>query len=97
MGFLKKWSTAITGGKKGINISHVMNNLDSLEEMLGKQRVLKFHRKQPHVLYHYCSSLATKLHAAYIGDGDSRALVWQKKQWLQMVTQFPMCQNIIMI
>ena len=43
MGFLKKWSTAITGGKKGIVTSHVMNNLDSLEEMLGKQRVLKFH------------------------------------------------------
>ena len=79
MGFLKKWSTAITGGKKGIVISHVMNNLDSLEEMLGKQRVLKFHRKQPHVLYHYCSSLATKLHAAYIGDGDSQGFSLAEK------------------
>jgi len=72
MGFFKKWSTAISGGKKGIVTSHVMNNLDSLEKMIGKQRVLKFHRNQPHVLYHYCSSVATKLHAAYIGDGDSQ-------------------------
>jgi len=72
MGFIKKWSTALTGGKKGIVTSHVMNSLDSLEKMLGKQRVLKFHRKQPYVLYHFCSSLATQLHAAYIGDANSQ-------------------------
>jgi len=72
MGFIKKWSTALTGGKKGIVTSHVMNSLDSLEKMLGKQRVLKFHRKQPYVLYHFCASLATRLHAAYIGDANSQ-------------------------
>ena len=72
MGFIKKWSTALTGGKKGIVTSHVMNSLDSLEKMLGKQRVSKFHRKQPYVLYHFCSSLATQLHAAYIGDANSQ-------------------------
>ncbi|MDB4821657.1 hypothetical protein OAH81_01290 [Candidatus Pseudothioglobus singularis] len=75
MGFLKKWSKALTGGKKGIVSGHVMNSLDSLEEMLGKQRVLRFHRKHPYVLYHFCSSLATKLHAAYIGDGNSQGFL----------------------
>ncbi|MGY9044329.1 MAG: hypothetical protein ACKVG3_10640 [Rhodobacterales bacterium] len=75
MGFFKKWSKAITGGKKGIVTSHVMNSLDSLEEMLGKQRVLKFHRKQPYVLYHFCSSLATQLHSAYIGDANSQGFL----------------------
>ena len=75
MGFLKKWSKAITGGKKGIVTSHVMNSLDSIEEMLGKQRVLRFHRKHPYVLYHFCSSLATQLHAAYIGDGNSQGFL----------------------
>ena len=72
MGFFKKWSKALTGGKKGIVTGHVINSLDSLEKMLGKQRVLKFHRKQPYVLYHFCSSLATQLHAAYIGDANSQ-------------------------
>ena len=72
MGFIKKWSKALTGGKKGIVTGHVMNSLDSLEKMLGKQRVLKFHRKQPYVLYHFCASLATRLHAAYIGDANSQ-------------------------
>jgi len=75
MGFLKKWSKALTGGKKGIVSGHVMNSLDSIEEMLGKQRVLRFHRKHPYVLYHFCSSLATKLHAAYIGDGNSQGFL----------------------
>ena len=42
MGFFKKWSKALTGGKKGIVTGHVMNSLDSLEKMLGKQRVQKF-------------------------------------------------------
>ena len=72
MGFFKKWSKALTGGKKGIVTGHVINSLDSLEKMLGKQRVLKFHRKQPYVLYHFCASLATRLHAAYIGDANSQ-------------------------
>ena len=71
MGFIKKWSKALTGGKKGIVIGHVMNSLDSLENGLSKQRILKFHRKHPHVLYHFCSSLATQLHSAFIGDGNS--------------------------
>ncbi len=75
MGFFKKWSTAITGGKKGIVTSHVMNSLDSLEKMLGKQRTLKFHRKQPYVLHHFCASLATRLHAAYIGDANSQGFI----------------------
>ena len=75
MGFFKKWSTAITGGKKGIVTGHVMNSLDSLEKMLGKQRILKFHRKQPYVLYHFCASLATRLHAAYIGDANSQGFI----------------------
>ena len=43
--------------------------------MLGKQRVLKFHRKQPYVLYHFCASLATRLHAAYIGDANSQGFI----------------------
>ena len=72
MGFIKKWSTALTGGKKGIVTSHVMNSLDSLEKMIGKQRVSKFHRKQPYVLYHFCASLATQLHSAFIGDANSQ-------------------------
>ena len=72
MGFFKKWSTALTGGKQGIVTGHVMNSLDSLEKMLGKQRILKFHRKQPYVLYHFCASLATQLHAAFIGDANSQ-------------------------
>jgi len=75
MGFIKKWSKALTGGKKGIVTGHVMNSLDSLEKMLGKQRVLKFHRKQPYVLYHFCASLATRLHAAYIGDANSQGFI----------------------
>jgi len=72
MGFFKKWSTALTGGKQGLVTGHVMNSLDSLEKMVGKQRILKFHRKQPYVLYHFCSSLATQLHAAFIGDANSQ-------------------------
>ena len=75
MGFFKKWSKALTGGKKGIVTGHVINSLDSLEKMLGKQRVLKFHRKQPYVLYHFCASLATRLHAAYIGDANSQGFI----------------------
>ena len=75
MGFFKKWSTALTGGKQGIVTGHVMNSLDSLEKMLGKQRILKFHRKQPYVLYHFCASLATRLHAAYIGDANSQGFI----------------------
>ena len=72
MGFFKKWSTALTGGKQGLVTGHVMNSLDSLEKMLGKQRILKFHRKQPYVLYHFCASLSTQLHAAFIGDANSQ-------------------------
>ena len=71
MSFLKKYTMALTGGKKGLVAAQVMNALDSLEKGLTKQRVLTFHRKHPEVLYSFCSSIATNLHIAFIGDGMS--------------------------
>ncbi len=71
MSFLKKYTMALTGGKKGLVAAQVMNALDSLEKGLTKQRVLTFHRKHPEVLYSFCSSIATNLHVAFIGDGMS--------------------------